>query len=245
MKKILLLLLGFIALHPVAFGQVDETRNFIYLYSDSVIYARTIDYKTPLLGGAHLIVDARKVKGELVKFYQNEKGFFANTSNLNFTGGTTFSERIRKGKINLYELETVNYSPGHFSPGTGMYTGGGSSRNIKNYYNIGFGELKKADYKNLSVDLGENPESLAHLNKYKSNTNTQTILYVVGGAAILGGIISFANSGEPQNNEVHATPNMTVPLIGLGIGGASLWTSYLISLSKPKHLRSAIDAYNR
>jgi len=106
------------------FGQVDENKNFIYSFSDSVIYGRIIEYKTPFLGSSHFLVDSKKIQPDLVKFYRNETGFYANTKTVNFSGTSSFTERIRKGRINLYEKETTTYSPGHFNSTTGMYSGG-------------------------------------------------------------------------------------------------------------------------
>lgn len=228
------------------FGQVDENKNFIYSFSDSVIYGRIIEYKTPFLGSSHFLVDSKKIQPDLVKFYRNETGFYANTKTVNFSGTSSFTERIRKGKINLYEKETTTYSPGHFNSTTGMYSGGMITKNIKNYYNKGFGDLKKANYQNLNLDLSDNPASMIYLNKYKSVRDAQTVLYIVGGATLIGGFATLINKIQnTDSNDSEPEPNVTGSLVAVGIGAGCFWVSYFMSFSKPKHLRNAIDAYNK
>lgn len=248
MKSHLLSLL-LLAGSQFVFAQVDERKSFVYLYSDSVVYGNVVELKKPLFGASHLRVDSLKIPADQVKFFQAEKGFFANTKEFSFTGTSQFSERISAGKLNLYEKETrsVSYS-------AGMYGGMGTSTvTIKNYYNMGYGPLKKATYTNLSADLQSNAESMLHLDKFKSTTRTQTVLYGVGGGALLGGIIALVSnmqsespspSGTPQG-DVRKNSKAIAPAVAmLGVGAGCFWASYFVSLSKPKHLKRAVDAYN-
>ncbi|HLO59852.1 MAG TPA: hypothetical protein VK179_13985 [Bacteroidales bacterium] len=229
-----------------AFSQVDETRNYVYFFSDSVLYGRIVELRSPMFGGSFLMCDSIKVSKDFVKFFKGETGFYANTININSSGTSTFCQRIRKGKINLYERDVTSYSPGFYSPGfggPGMYSSGMVTRNIKNYYNIGFGDLKKAKYKNLLVDLSDNPESMMHLTKYKSVRKTETILGVVGGVAVATGLVAVIATTNHNNglSKSNTTPGVVTMLAGAGC----MWVSYFYSLSKPKHLRQAIDAYNK
>lgn len=90
-------------------SQTDESRNFIYLNSDSVIHADRIRLRPDFGGSLVLRADSRRVPLEQVKFFNNEDGFFANTRKTDLFAGNSFSERIVKGKINLYQ--EVAYDP--------------------------------------------------------------------------------------------------------------------------------------
>ncbi|MEN8156438.1 MAG: hypothetical protein ABFS10_05780 [Bacteroidota bacterium] len=226
------------------YGQVDETRNFIYLYSDSVVYGEIIEFKTPFLGASHILVDSRKYSTELIKFYRNETGFYANTKEVYISLTPYFTQRIRSGRLNLFESDIVKYTSGHFSSSTGHYTPGSSTRKIKNYYNKGYSNLKKANYKNLSLDLTDNPKSMLYLKKYKSATTGQTVLYLVGGAIAAGGLATLIIKTNDADFGSESGPNITSNFVVTGIGAGMVGVGYYISLNKPKHLRNAITVYN-
>lgn len=245
MKRIALLTFLTIWNMSSIFGQVEENKNFIYFFSDSVIYGRIIEYKTPFLRSSYLLVDSNKIQLNLVKFYCNETGFYANTKTVDFLGVSSFTERIRKGEINLYEKVTITTYPDHINYTTGMYTVGMPTKNIKNYYNKGFGDLKKANYQNLSLDLADNPESIIYLNKYKSTRDAQTVLYIVGGATLIAGFATLINkTTDWDGSDSQPEPNVTGNLVAVAVGAGCFLVSYSIGFSKPKHLRSAIDKYN-
>jgi hypothetical protein len=243
MKRIFYLIIFLGILQKALFGQVNESKEYVYFFTDSVIYGN-VDYKKPFFGPAYLKVDSLKIQLDKVKFYKNQTGFFANSKNINFSGTSSFSERIRKGRINLFEKENINYSPGQFSS-TGMYMGGSTTKTILNYYNKGFGELKKADYKNLSIELADNPESLIYLNKFKSVQKTQNVLYAVGGALFVAGFATLVNKTYDVDYDTEPSPNVTSNLVAIGLGAGCFLVSYTISFSKPEYLRDAVDAYNK
>ena len=107
MKKLLLMVMACYAL--TARSQVNESENFIRLYSDSTIHAQKIRLRPDFLGSWTLRADSKKVPLESVKFFNNEDGFYANIRKLNFFGEVAFAERIVDGKINLYQQ--VIYEP--------------------------------------------------------------------------------------------------------------------------------------
>lgn len=231
---------------------------FIVNVSNEIIAGRNIEYLKPFLGSATIQIDSRNMAPYVVKFYKNEEGFFANTQDVSINGNSEFCQRVKKGKINLYETVKTTQSMGsyHTVPGAygtvgfgpsggGMYVGGFSTTHIKNYYNIGFSSLKKADYNNLSLDLASNPESMIHLEKYKSVKKSQTILYIVGGVTLIGGVATLINKTKDwDGTDATQEPNVTANIVSIGIGAGCFWASYFISFSKPKHLRNAIEAYN-
>jgi|GEM_PF-493779 hypothetical protein len=220
-------------------------KYFIYTYTGTIIYGNNIEYKTPFLGTPYLKVDGKEYEPSIVKFYKCENGFFANVQDVGFSFNPKFTERIRRGRVNLYETVKNNYTPMMYTSG-GMYHGGYSSVTIKNYYNSGFGPLKKANYKNLKVDLASDPESMLHLKKVKNIRNTQLILGITGGALIIAGFATLINKTKDwdgSNNQPE--PNVTGCTIMLGAGAGLVFASGLLTFAKPKHLDRAIEAYNR
>lgn len=223
-------------------------RYFVYTFSNEIIPGGSVEYRKSITDGRsifekpHFIIGPRKIVNSEVKFYKNEDGFFANTKDL--SGSSVYAERIVKGRINLYERVTVSHNPGHFNTMNGMYTGGGfTTKKIRDYYNFGFNDLRKANYKNLRDDLSANSNSLALLNKYKSASNAQITFMIIGGLAVIGGIAGLiSTSGKDYGND---SPTYTGVYIAVGAGVVCEWIGYFISLSKPKHLKSAIIEYNR
>lgn len=235
-------------------AQANYPKTFLYLYSDSIISAEQIIYESGLDGTSHFIVDSRRVHPEQVKFFQNEMGFFANTRRLDYTGQTSFSERIREGKINLYEGNFRGEHPySYYYSRHPEYASDTPAR--LNYYNIGFGGLKKATYENLRRDLVSNEESMFHLQQYQKSHSLSKKLLIAGGAAILGGLVSFVAmgsrdtrkaSGFPEPGWIDRTPRPNLGLsLGLILGGAGLsGVGALKLLKKSNYLKEAVDTYN-
>lgn len=229
-------------------AQANYPKTFLYLYSDSVVSAERIIFESDLDGSSHFIVDSRRVHPEQVKFFQNEMGFFANTRRLDFTGQTSFTERIREGKINLYEGDlNGEYPYSYYYSRRPEYASVTPSR--LNYYNIGFGDIKKATYGNLRQDLTSNQESMFHLRRYqKINFLSKTLLFA-GGTAMLSGLINLVGndkaSGFPEPGWADKEDRRFNISIGLLLGGAGLsGVGVFKLLSKSKHLKEAVDEYN-
>jgi len=174
-----MMILGLILLSLVSFGQVDETKNYLYLYSDSVIYSKFITFESPFFSEGYFILDSNEILSKKVKFYKKENDFYAS---LNYN---EFALRVCKGKINLYEI--VKFGVNH-------------TKYILNFYNKNFEDLKDANYTNLKIDLADNKESLLYLNKFKKIRNIQTVLCLVGGASILGCITTLPNNSSGTGN---------------------------------------------
>lgn len=60
-----------------AHAQVQEFRNFVYFFTDSVQYANRIRLRPDALNSMQLRVDGKKIPLASVKFFNNEEGFFA------------------------------------------------------------------------------------------------------------------------------------------------------------------------
>ncbi|MGX5691313.1 hypothetical protein [Arcticibacter tournemirensis] len=232
-----------------AFGQLDESKNFLYLYSDSVIYANRINLRRDFSGSLYFTVDSKIFHPEQVKFFNNYRGFFANVKDATFNGETAFSERIRKGKLNLFEEKTFTWEYDDDGDVYGRrYRERPQVSAVRNYYNIDYGKLKKATYANLSKDLAGNPESIQLLNKYESVKKAKIGLYVGAGASLLAGLITFVSGGSKSTDLQHGfnsgSKEFTGGVILLGLGTGLATGGYLLSVSEPKYLKAAIDSYN-
>jgi len=217
--------------------------NFIYTYSQGLKKVDHVRFERPMFSSPYFIVDSVKYDNEDLKFYKNEAGFYANIKDQSFWGFAGFAECVSQGEINLFKYETTGQSVGTYNASTGTFTGGGSMNRISNYYNRGFGELKDATYKNLLVELADNPVSQIHLEEYRKAGKRQNWLIVAGSVAVGAGLatlISKTSKDYGDNPEPSVAPN-----VALIIGGmASFGVSYHIYLSKPKHLQKAVDTYN-
>lgn len=204
--------------------------NYVYLFDGWLITGNQVTFHDRFLRKSYIAIDGEQFDIGRVKFFQDDYGLYANPSAFLLTN--EFATRISAGKINLYELERENnYS--NYDPVMGFTYN--RSKRIDNFYNIGFGNLKKANYQNLSFDLKDSPVAMSYLNQYKKQTNIQTGLYVLSGVFIAGGIYSFLSSnGNTTTSQV----------LLFGCASASGWVAYFVGLDKPRHLKDAIDAYN-
>lgn len=243
MKKIILLHILVIVLTGNLFSQeVDETKDYIYTKFDEIKYANKVTYKKPFLGSGHFLVDSIKYKMNDVKFYKNMTGFHANTFFYPGLSGGGFAERVSKGKINLFNKEVSGYNPGHMGP-NGMMMGGGFYGGTIQYYNKGFGPLKKAKYRYLVNDLADNQKSMEFLAKYKKRNNTTLSLFIGGAAVAVIGLVGFIK--KTDNIDPTPNPNTTGNSILMGAGVGTMLVGSFISMSGPDYIQDAIDEYNK
>lgn len=255
MKKLLIVVMACYGLNARA--QVDESKNFLYLYSDSVIFAKRISLRADVFNTLQLRADSRRVSTDRVKFFNNQDGFFANTRQVTFGRRSAFSERIIEGRINLYQQ--LAYEPYRYENeyGYGSRYSRPETVEMNMYYNKGYGDLKKVNYNNLKQDMADRAESMDLLKRYRKNINTARTLYIAGGASVVAGLVTFLVNGKNSQkafNHPFGGPNYTVPDIktnttasfsllgagaGLAIGGA------LVHMGAVRHLEDAVDAYNR
>lgn len=227
-------------LNQMAWSQVDESKSFVYLYSDSILYGK-VEYKPTLFGENYFLIDSKKISVDNVKFYKADTIFYANTKDITLLGYSYFAIRIVKGKLNLFEEIKTNYQPPMMNMAGGM-TGGGVTSTTYAYYNKGYGPLKKAKYLNLVSDLSDNTKSLNYLNKFKKARNIESILYAAGGATFIIGVISLIK--KTANIPEVAKPNTSGSFALMGGGAGCMLAGYVFSISKYNHLKKAINEYN-
>jgi len=232
MKKTGITILFFLILISQAHSQENKENEFLYLYSDSIMYGKTIEFTKPVFSKSYFTVNEKKIESKKVKFYYNGYGLYANTSSIRFTGKTNFIRRTTPGKINLYVTTTTSYS-----------STGPEEQTTIHYYNKGYNDLKKVNYKNLYMDMSDNSECLLLLQDYKKTRNTLRTTGIVGVGLALGSMLTYAflnNNNYSLYEEKNPLPYTVVGCTG---GIMILTSSYLSIFNNTKILKS-ISMYN-
>ncbi|RDC55452.1 hypothetical protein DU508_14280 [Pedobacter chinensis] len=249
MKKLLILVMACYGLN--ARSQMNDSKDFLYLYSDSTIYANRVTMRPDFSGTWSLRADSRRIPLEQVKFFNNEDGFYANTRKVDFFNSVSFAERIIEGKINLYQEVSYNSHP--FDDEFYRFqTRRRQAVNTRMFYNKHFADLKKVTYNNLIIDMADRSESIDLLKGYRKSMRIGTAMYIGAGAAIIASAITlFANSGFKQigtgtgNMPIYKNDSSTGSFLLMGLGGGLGIGGFLIQSSGSKNIERAIDAYNR
>lgn len=263
MKKLLIVALACCGFSATA--QVQESKNFLYLYPDSIVYAQRVRLHYDPFNTLVLRVDSRRVPLDRVKFFNNENGFFANTRKLDVFRRSTFAERVMDGKINLYQ--EIIYDP--YYDDSGYINGYGYGRyghrnygygvarpqvNSRMYFNKGYGELQRVNYKNLMAGMADNPECLDMLAGYRRKMNTGNILYGAAGASFIAGIISWVAGATSKQHSLGKPGSSSTAMdkdtgfasgfIFMGLGAGFAIGGFTIQLSASRQLEHTIDRYN-
>jgi len=248
MKKLLILVMACYGLNARS-QQLNESRNFLYFYSDSTVYAQKIRLRPDFTGGWSLRADSRRVPVSQVKFFNNQDGFFANTRKLSLLGEASFAERIIEGKLNLYQ--EVIYDD---VPLEGEYYGFRDYRrqavNNRMFINKGYADLKRVNYRNLNDAMADNPKSSALLARYRNTKITGIAMYVAAGAAIIASGITLMSEGKQTGTTFGGIPkyadrSYTGSFVLLGLGAGLSIGGFLIGESGKKNIERAIDNYNQ
>ena len=250
MKKTIQLLLFVLTFTVSANAQeIDESKNFIYKTDGSILYGKNLEYQTPMFKKNYFNLDSLTIKSKDVKFYKSGVNFFGSIQG----SGASFARRTIKGKVNYYVLTSTYYNaaPINNMGGIGL---GGTSTTQNYYYNSGFNSLKVANYENLSVDLQKNPISIVYLKKHHNAKKKRTIAYVLGGIAMVAGILTSAkktgettNSFNPYTGTYETTDVTELRPVNLAIGLAGFGTvvaTMISSKKKKQYIQKAIEVYN-
>jgi hypothetical protein len=162
------------------------------------------------------------------------------------------AEKTVNGKINLYSSATPNtnfnsssgYSGTNYRAGRFGTTYAGPSPLAvamakQNFYNFGYGPVKVANYKNLSLDLVSNSESMALLSKYKKTNRNQNIFFAATTLSTLTAMILVL---LPKNNETSGFPPASYVFMGASVGFGI--TTFVLANKKSKYLKASIESYN-
>lgn len=238
-------------------AQISPSENFIYLFNDSVIHARSIRLRPDFNNSLQIRADSRRIPVEQVKFFNNQDGFYANTKRITFGGFSEFAERIVEGRINLYQQ--VTYDPFLYDYGYRFREIRQQPVDIRMFYNKGYNDLKKVSYANLKGDMADRRESMELLETYRKSVNRSTLLYTAAGASVLAGLISFVVNAKQDNHQDFGSfngngfnqnfnrrgTNFTASFVLLGASAGFALGGYAIGVNAKRHLEHAVDAYNR
>lgn len=248
MKKLLILVMACYGLNARS-QQLNESKDFLYFYSDSTFYAQRIRLQPDFSGRWSLRADSRRVPVSQVKFFNNQDGFFANTRKFNLLGETSFAERIIEGKLNLYRevvYDDVPLESGYY----GFRDYGWQAVNNRMFINKGYADLKRVNYRNLNETMADNPKSLALLRRYQNTKIGGIAMYVAAGAAIIASGITLMSESKQVGTTFGSIPkyadrNYTSSFILLGLGAGLGIGGYFVGESGKKNIARAIDNYNR
>ncbi|RYG29722.1 MAG: hypothetical protein EOO01_37810, partial [Chitinophagaceae bacterium] len=217
MKKLLFIALACYGL--TARAQMRESRDFLYLYSDSIVYANHIKFQPDFSGNLRVQVDSRNFPIAQVKFLSTNDGYFANARRIGLFTTEAFLERIMEGRINVFQERPpvqVPFLLGALAlPGT--HYGAESSRPLSLYYNKGFEDVKNLNYNNLKRDLADNPKSMDMLLAYKRGKNLSTMAYIAGAASIVGAAMVATSDGRNAYSTGSFTASIGLGALGLGL----------------------------
>ncbi len=226
MKKTILILTVLLTISLESFSQYTPGVRYLHLVNDSIVYGTEISLEKKLFSRS-VLIDNHKFKQSEVKFYVQYSQIHANLRHLSPFKTNYFARCISKGKLNLFISTTTSYN---------METG--SIRTSTDYfYNKNFEEVKKLHYKNLKVDLKDNPECLIILNKSKKLT-TWTKIALIGGASLI--VVPFLNIiFQPMDGKLDKVAIACAP-----VGVVSILISNPLRYKTKKNNKKAFDVYN-
>jgi len=169
---------------------------------------------------------------KIYEFFKNNRGFYAITKGVGPRSAPPVAGLVRQGKINLYESIVWTVS-----------SNAGTSKRTYNFFNMELGNLKYANFRNLQPVMRSNPESMAHLYKFRNAGIAASTLQIGGFLTTLAGFGVFMARGFDSfenDTELKFGLPITLGLSGITMGACG----YLFGLSKPKHLRMAVSTFN-
>jgi hypothetical protein len=184
MKKILTILCCTFIFFTQSKGQSDTiTGDYIVLYSGKIIQSEVVTYKN-----SYFHAGDKKYKDDEVSLYRNADGSFANTKHM--------AIRKKKARTNFYKAESlgkVNIYSNTFKAEIDLNSINSVNRpqmvnvsKTSTYYNKGMESLKKAKYRNLKKDIGDNPNCTKTLRQYRIIKASPLVLWPMslGSAAV-------------------------------------------------------------
>ncbi len=182
MRKILTILCCTFILFTQSKAQSDTiSGDYIVLYSGKIIQSDVVTYKN-----SYFHAGDKKYNEDDVSLYRNAEGSFANAKHFKKRGATYFLKASKTGPVNIYSLEITASKNGSWS--NGSYKPAYTETTEYVFYNKGMERLKKAKYKNLKRDLGDNVNCNKVLKKYRNIRTARIILYPVSAIVFAFGI---------------------------------------------------------
>lgn len=241
---LLLVSMSMFAQDTIQVQNVSDLNNveYVFLFSNKIIKGKTVTYTNPKVGDSYIKVNNLEFPSKSVKFFQNSEGFYANIDMSSMNNG--FAERLKTGKINLYEYDFTKYT--YY---TDPVTGEGRKKTYKGkreyFYNSGFENLAVVNYKNLKINLKSSQESMVFLEKYKKKEKSARINMLLGSVMVTTGLITSINKAKKSFGTVGQKNSYIVEGFLLFGGGGLMRLGYKKNLNKNEDLVSAIDVFNQ
>jgi hypothetical protein len=265
--KFIFLIILFLLQYPMQ-AQVDSlskqfdingiNSNFVYLYSNQLFLTNYLDLKEDPqpYNPPNLFTDSSSYPLHRVKFYQIENIIFANVSLLvPCPNNNCFAIKVNGSKVNIFEYYkstlAVPVKNSNSVVALAMVSGINMSDKgkVDRYYNMGTGDIKKIDYKNLKIDLKQNNGSMQNLQSSQRAFNLKGSFIAIGALSIASGVIGYIASNpngtsqiSPQTIKGLKYQNFIVASFGISI------SSFLIAGHYNKKERlflfEAINVYN-
>jgi len=210
------------------FGQV----KYDYSLNGTTHSAFSIEAKKPLFKRNYLQIDSVKIKNEEVEYFNNARGHFVNVKPLIWSPNARFAERIREGKINLYQ-EIDNLIPvAHSNPAINWnFLSSFVFANIRHFYSEGVdGPVKKFKYNEFATVISDNAEASRYLKKSKKIKNVQFAFYIASLTASVSSI-ALTTAGLLTDGDEGDDLLNTGTVISLS-GLVGYTTTYLLNFGK-------------
>lgn len=232
MKKYLIFLICFGAIQAEA--QVTKPKiHEVELFSGKVHEGKSLVYDKVILREPLFKLDTFSFQSSQVAFFKNNHGHFANLAPIHGNKSQMYAMRIRSGKLDLYEkidIEVYGYETLNVPSDIGEATEGFLvSGEYFQYYRKGKSVIKRADYRNLRIDLANSESSMVHLKNYRFYQFLQIGLIAAGAAITTVNVI-----GQDSDNLL--TP---IGALGIVVIGCSFFTAY----PKRDLLWQAVEVY--
>lgn len=234
----------------------DESKNFVILYSDSILYAQNVRVRPAWFRGLSVMADSKRIPLSNVKFINMDEGFFATLNLLPGLAKELLAERVIKGRINIFTERPDHYWD-YYGGGFGQhrrYRDRDQGVNMRMYFNKGYETLQRVNYRNLSLAMADDKRSIDLLQGYRKSAKTSTGMYIGAGLTLGASLVSFlvtANRDKPDfdlRNGFSREPKMpsfTASYIMLGAGAGLAIGGYILHLSGLRKLETSVDYYNR
>jgi len=224
MKNILVVLLSLSV--GLLIAQPTPKKQILRLYNGQIKEGEKLTYEYPIMQPAFFNLDGKHFEAEGVAFFRNNHGFFANLSE--FYGERAAMRIKNTGRIQLFEeIDITAYGSMDLNTSNPRRLASGE---VWQFYAKDEGILKKGNYKNLKIDLQDNPNCQTYLKSYRRLTGLQIGLATVGAALVAQQFYNMRNTNASFT-----------PQIGLGIimAGSSLF----FEGAKTDALWLAVDNY--
>ncbi len=227
MKNILVFLFCLSAFLLMA--QPAPKKQILRLYNGQSKEGEKLTYEYPIMQPAFFNLDGKHFEAEGVAFFRNNHGFFANLSEFYGERAERYAMRIKNtGRIQLFEeIDITAYGGLDLNTSNPRRLASGE---VWQFYAKDEGILKKGNYKNLKIDLQDNPNCQTYLKSYKRLTTLQIGLATAGAALVAQQFYNMRNTNASFT-----------PQIGLGIIMAG--SSLLFERPKTDALWLAVDNY--